>query len=321
MKKKILIISGDPNSINSEVIYKSWKKLDNKLRKKIYYVSNFNLLSSQFKKLKYNIRLLKVDNLKEKEDDNGFKIINLDLNFTNPFNVKKKDASKFVKRSLSKAHKLALNNEVNGIINCPISKKLLNKKNMGVTELLASKCKVKNGYEAMIIRNKNLSVCPVSTHIDIKNVSKKISTKLIINKIKTINKWFKEKINIKPKIGILGLNPHNAEFRNNSEEKKIIIPAIKRMKKLNLNVTGPLVADTIFIKDYKKFDVILGMYHDQVLAPFKSLFKFDAINVTLGLKYIRVSPDHGVALELIKKNKANAQSLLECINFVNKFGK
>ena len=117
------------------------------------------------------------------------------------------------------------------------------------------------------------------------------------------------------------MNPHNAEFRNNSEEKKIIIPAIKRMKKLNLNVTGPLVADTIFIKDYKKFDVILGMYHDQVLAPFKSLFKFDAINVTLGLKYIRVSPDHGVALELIKKNKANAQSLLECINFVNKFGK
>ena len=154
-----------------------------------------------------------------------------------------------------------------------------------------------------------------------KKCIKKISTKLIINKIKTINKWFKEKINIKPKIGILGLNPHNAEFRNNSEEKKIIIPAIKRMKKLNLNVTGPLVADTIFIKDYKKFDVILGMYHDQVLAPFKSLFKFDAINVTLGLKYIRVSPDHGVALELIKKNKANAQSLLECINFVNKFGK
>ena len=94
-----------------------------------------------------------------------------------------------------------------------------------------------------------------------------------------------------------------------------------QIKKLGISVNGPLVADTLFINDYKQFDVIIGMYHDQVLAPFKAIFKFDAINVTLGLKYLRVSPDHGTAVNLIGKNKANINSLLKCISFINKFGR
>ena len=92
------------------------------------------------------------------------------------------------------------------------------------------------------------------------------------------------------------------------------------LKKLGYKVFGPLVSDTIFINNYRKYDVIVGMYHDQVLTPFKSIFKFEAINLTLGLEYLRVSPDHGVAKDIIKKNKANFQSLLECIKFINKFG-
>ena len=89
------------------------------------------------------------------------------------------------------------------------------------------------------------------------------------------------------------------------------------MKKKGINIKGPLVSDTIFMNDYKNFDVIVGMYHDQVLSPFKALFGFNAINVTLGLKYLRASPDHGTALDKIKKNKADPQSLLECIKFIN----
>ena len=93
------------------------------------------------------------------------------------------------------------------------------------------------------------------------------------------------------------------------------------MQKAYMKINGPLVSDTLFINDYKNYDVIIGMYHDQILTPFETIFKFDAINITLGLNYLRVSPDHGTAKELIGKNKANDESLLNAYDFINKFGK
>ena len=147
----------------------------------------------------------------------------------------------------------------------------------------------------MMIIIKKLSVIPVTTHINIKKVSGQITKSLIVNKVKTARIWYKKNLKKDPQFGILGLNPHNNELRKNSEELKIIIPAIKRLKKLGINVKGPLVSDTLFMSEYKKYDIVVGMYHDQVLAPFKTLYKFDAINVTLGLKYLRASPDHGTA--------------------------
>jgi len=321
MKKKILLLSGDPISINSEIIYKTWKKLKNPIKKKIYLVSNLNLLNAQFKKLKYSLKMVQVKNIHENIKGNHLKIINVNLKFDRPFNISQEKRSKFVLNSLDLAHQLAENGEVSGIINCAIDKKLLGKKKIGVTEYLASKCKVKNHSEVMLIKNKRLSVVPITTHVDIKHISRKINSIKIINKTKTAEKWFKEYLNKKPKIGMLGLNPHNAELRKGSEENKYIIPAIKKLKASNIKIKGPLVADTLFINDYKDFDIIIGMFHDQVLGPFKAIFKFNAINITLGLKYLRTSPDHGTATKLIYKKKAKAESLLECINFINKFGK
>ena len=321
MKSKILIIAGDPNSINSEILYKSWKKISSKIKKKIYIISSFNLLKDQFRILKYPIRLANVKSLNENIKDNQLKVINVNLKYNNPFNVQKSKASKYILSCLNLGHRLALKKDVSGIINCPINKKLLNQEKIGVTEYLAKKCKIKNNSEVMLIKNRNLSVCPITTHINVKEISKKIKKKIIINKIKTINKWFKKTYNFNPKIGVTGLNPHNAELRKNSEEQKEIMPSISKLKKLKIKVKGPLVVDTLFISDYKKFDVIVGMYHDQVLGPFKTMFNFDAINITLGLRYLRISPDHGTANDLIKKNKAKPTSLIECIKFINKFNK
>ncbi len=320
MKKKIIIISGDPNSINSELIYKCWKKLSKKIRRNIYIISNIDLLKKQFFKLGYPIKLSKVKSIDEDVLNNSLKIINIDLNFDKPFSVPLKSSSKFVIKSLEKAHKLALREDVKGIINCAIDKKLLLNKNYGVTEYLARKCKVKNQSEVMLIFNKNLSIAPVTTHIDINKISKKLNKNLIFNKVKTIENFFKKLFKTKPNIGIMGLNPHNAELKKNSEEVKIIIPTIKKLKKNKIKVKGPLIADTLFIREYKKYNVIVGMFHDQVLAPFKTLFKFDAINVTLGLKYLRLSPDHGTAKSLILKKIANPLSLFRCIKFILKFG-
>ena len=321
MKKKIIIVGGDPNSINSELIYKSWKKLDKSLRNRIYIISNYSLLKAQFKKLNYKIKLKKIKDIHKKNLENKLKIIDVNLRFKNPFKIPYKSSSNFILNSLNFGHKLALKKEIAGFINCAIDKKLLVKSKIGVTEYLASKCKIKNNSEVMLIKNDKLAVCPITTHINIREISGKIKKELIITKVKTIDNWYKKKLKKNPKIAILGLNPHNAEMRKDSEEKKIIIPAIKKLRRLGLNIKGPLVSDTIFINDYKKFDVIIGMFHDQVLTPFKTLYKFNAINITLGLKYLRVSPDHGVAVDIIGKKRANYASLLNCIKFINKFGK
>ena len=318
MKKKIIIVAGDPNSINCEIISKTWRAVNTSIKRKIYLIGNFNLINKQFKKLKRKVSIIKVKQLEDNSSPNKLKIIDIPLNFKNPFKVSLQNSTKYITDSFNLAHKLAQNKKVKGLINCPIDKKLLNKsKKIGVTEFLASKNKINKGSEVMFIHNKKLSVVPITTHINIKNVSKKININLIIKKMNTLQKDFKKLFGKRPKIGILGLNPHNGELNSNSEEVQIINPAILKLKKKGFYVEGPLSADTLFINNYKKYDVIVGMYHDQVLTPFKSLFQFDAINITLGLDYLRVSPDHGPAKDIINKNTANHLSLLSCVKFIN----
>ena len=122
MKNKIIILSGDPNSINSELIYKSWCKINKSLKKKIYLISNYNLLKKQFKKLNYKLKIEKVKNLHQITTGYNLKVIDVNLEFDNAFDVKKTVASQYVINSLKNAHLLALKNDVLGIINCPIDK-------------------------------------------------------------------------------------------------------------------------------------------------------------------------------------------------------
>jgi len=322
MNKKILLITADPNSINSEIIYKTWKKINNNEKKEIFLIGSYNLINEQFKKLKIKTKVYKVKNLEETRFSKNIKILDIPLVFKNPFFVSRKASSKYLVECLKLCNKLAKKKQVKGIINCPIDKKLLKEtKKIGVTEYFASICKIFDKSEVMMIYNKKLSVVPLTTHINVKDVSKNITKRLIVNKLLSLNKNYRKLFKKKPKIGILGLNPHNGEMKKNTEEIKKIIPAIYVLKKKGVNITGPLVADTIFIDNYKKFNVLVGMYHDQVLTPFKTLFHYNAINITLGLPYIRVSPDHGPASDLIGKNKGNYLSLFQCVKFIYNLNK
>ena len=318
MRNKIVIVAGDPNSINSEIIYKSLKKISRNLRRKIIIIGNCDILNDQLKFLNKKLYFNKITNLSVKNIKNGISIIDVPLNYRNCFKVDKLNSAKYVKKCLSIAHNLSSKQIIKGFINCPIDKKLIKTRGVyGVTEYLAKKSKLRKSSEVMMLFNRKLSVVPLTTHIDLKNVSKQINKNLISKKILTINNDYKRLFKITPKIALLGLNPHNLELSAKSEERKIIIPAIKKLKK-SYKVKGPFSADSFFINEYKKYNLVVGMYHDQVLIPFKQLFKFDAINVTLGLKYIRVSPDHGTAHDLINKNQANPKSIIECINFLRK---
>jgi len=316
MKKMIGLVAGEPNSINSEIIIKAWKKIDNKA--KIFIIGNYLLIKKQMHEMNLQVPLAQVDRFEDIIEKKKLNILNIPLDFNSALKINEKNKKKYVLNCLDLAHKLALKKKIKGFINAPIDKKIFNNKYLGVTEYLASKNKVKN-REVMMIYNKKLSVVPLTTHLEIKNITNKIKFSLIKTKILILNKYYFQLFKKKPRIAILGLNPHNSENRTTSIENKIIAPAVNRLKKLNIDIKGPFPADTAFIdQDKNIYDVIVGMYHDQVLTPFKTLYKYDAINITLGLNYLRVSPDHGIAKDIIGLNKANPQSLISAINFLKR---
>jgi 4-hydroxythreonine-4-phosphate dehydrogenase len=316
MKKLFAIVAGEPNSINSEIIVKAWKKIKNK--KNFFIIGNYLILKKQLNKINQKINISEINSVDKMRSNNNLNILNIPLNFKSIFKVNPLDAKKYILQSLNIAHNLSSSKKIIGFINLPVNKSIFKNKYLGVTEYLADKNNVKNN-EVMMIHNKKLSVVPLTTHLDIKNITKNIKYNLIKKKIFSLNKSYKYLFKRKPIIVVLGLNPHNSENRKNSIENTIIKPAIQNLRQLNINIRGPFAADTIFNNQNKlKFDVIVGMYHDQVLAPFKAIYGFDAINITLGLNYLRVSPDHGTAQDIVGQNKGNPQSLLSAINFFNK---
>ena len=248
---------------------------------------------------------------------NGLNILDIPFKFNSPFESNNPSIKNYIFKSLQVAHKLALAKKIKGFINLPVNKKIFDGKYLGVTEYLAKKNNLQ-GKEVMMIYNKKLSVVPLTTHLELNKVTNKIKFNLIKKKILILNKSYFKIFKRKPKIAILGLNPHNSENRVNSVENKIINPVVDKLRKLNIDIKGPFPADTIFNNQKKlNYNVIVGMYHDQVLAPFKALYGYDAINITLGLNYLRISPDHGTAQDIIGLNKASPQSLISAINFLS----
>jgi len=315
--KPIIIVAGEPNSIFFELFFKVVKK---KIKSPIILIASKKIITKQAKILKQKISFNitnEFEIIKKKNNLKRINLIDIDFKQVSGFNKITSKSNHYIASCFDVAMKLLKNNVTNKFINGPISKKtFLKKKYTGITEYLAQKTNTKKF--AMIIYNNKISVCPLTTHLPIKYVSKKINKLEIINKVKLINKFWKEKFNKQIKIGVTGLNPHCETIDNFNEDKNIILPAVKKLQKLKYNVEGPFAADTIFLKDNrKKFDLIIGMYHDQVLTPIKTLFEYDAINITLGLPFIRVSPDHGPNESMLGKNKSNYLSLLNSIKFLD----
>ena len=319
MNKPIAIVAGEPNSISSEIIFKSWKLRKSYKHKRIVIIGSVKLLNLQKKKLNFNISIKKINKNFNLQNINRNNLHVFDINFKQKkaFQKISSNSNKYIFKCFEVALNLVKEKKIAGIINCPVSKETLFKNNhQGITEFLSKKEDVR-GKEVMLIYNKKLSVSPVTTHISLREVNRKINKNLIVNKIKTINSFYKKVLNKTPYIAVLGLNPHNFTSKI-KDEKKNIISAINKIKKLNIKVKGPISPDTSFMFYKKnKFDVIVGMYHDQVLTPFKALYKYDAINITLGLPFIRISPDHGTAENISGKKIANPQSLIKSIKFFN----
>ncbi len=316
--KPIIIVPGEPKSIFFEIFFKAIK--NNKFLTPLVLIGSFKILQKQMNKFKFNkkINLLKIEDLENYNLNNRFiNLIDVELNYSKS-NKNLKFSNLYIKNCFNVAFKILKSGYTYKFINGPINKnKFLKKKYLGITEYIAKNFKIKKF--GMLIYNDNLSVSPLTTHLPLKQISKKINKNLIKKQIVLIDSFYKENKGFRPKIALTGLNPHCESIHRFNEDTKIIKPTVSYLKNSGFKVFGPYAADTIFLRNNrKKYDVILGMYHDQVLSPFKTLFEYDAFNITLGLPFLRVSPDHGPNEKMIGKNLSDPLSLIKAIKFLEK---
>tara|TARA_B100001027_G_scaffold47277_1_gene31045 strand:- start:938 stop:1867 length:930 start_codon:yes stop_codon:yes gene_type:complete len=306
--KPILIVPGEKKSIFFEIFFKSIKST--KIICPLVLICNKKILSKETKRYKFKkkIEVVSYSHILEK------KLLNKKIYLIDISNQRSKN---YVQKCFQLAFKLIKNGLSNKLLNGPINKsKILKKKYLGITEYVAKNFKQKKF--AMLIYNQKLSVCPITTHLPLKYVSKKITKKLLKEKILIVNNFFEKFLRFKPRIGIVGLNPHCESVSNYNEDTKIILPVVNSLRK-KFFLKGPIPSDTIFLKENRKnFDVIIGMYHDQVLTPIKTLFEYDAINITIGLPFLRVTPDHGPNEIMVGKNKSNPKSLIKAMSFLDR---
>ena len=315
----IIVVAGEPHSVFLEIFFKTIKK--KKFIRPIILIASKKLLIEQMKKLGFyfKVNIINENNLIVKKLDNkNINLIDVNFNFKNSFDKISDKSNPYISECFDIALKLMKNIKCSGLINGPISKKnFLKGKFLGITEYLAAKVGKKNKV-VMLIYNKKLSVSPITTHLPLKVVHKHLSKKKIILHAKLITQFYLKEFKKYPKIAITGLNPHCESNYKASEENRIIIPAIKHLIKKKYKINGPFAADTIFMSEQSnKYDVIIGMYHDQVLTPAKTLFSFDAINITLGLPFVRISPDHGPNSSMLGINLSSPNSLIQAIKFLD----
>jgi len=247
VKRSIIIILGEPNSISSEIFLKSLNYIK-KTKLNFIIIGNYSLLEKQANYLDFKINVkFKLSEINSLENVK-FNFINVDYKQSKPFNLKTNNSDTFVKKCFEHAVILLKKKLAIGLINLPINKsKFTKNKYKGITEYIADKTNNRN-KENMLLFNENFSVLPLTTHIPLKKVYKEISYKKIEKACKNINNFYLKTIKRKKfKIGILGLNPHNGENGYiGNEEKKIIIPAINKLKK-KYTIIGPLSLDNCFL--------------------------------------------------------------------------
>ena len=232
---------------------------------------------------------------------------------------------KYAVLSLQTAVAALKQGQIDGLVTAPIHKKNIQSAEFsftGHTPYLRSMFNVPD--VVMMLCSGNFRVALVTEHLPISEVSKNITKERIVSKLQIIHQSLQKDFGIdRPRIAILGLNPHAGdEGLIGSEEESIIKPAIREAKNNNMIVTGPFSADAFFARNHQeKFDAVLAMYHDQGLVPFKSLERGDGFNYTAGLPAVRTSPDHGVAFDIAGRNQADnssfVASVFECVDIIN----
>lgn len=316
LETPVLITPGDPAGIGGEIA----------LRAKTLGCQDFCLIenASRMARLSQTLGLdVQVQEIAHptdfRQDTDALQVIDIKWPVTPVAGIPNPKNAQTVIKAIETGAKWAQDGIVSALVTNPIAKATLYDAGFahpGHTEFLGSMAPTQAGGPAMMLACDTLRVVPVTVHIPLLAVTSSLTTELIIDKSRLVARALQTHFNIPcPRLAICGVNPHAGEQgRMGMEDAAIIAPAIKQLCADGIDATGPYPADTLFHEDARKtYDVALGMYHDQVLIPLKTLDFFNGINITLGLDFIRTSPDHGTGFNIAGKGVARPDSLIAAI--------
>ncbi len=315
-KPPILVTPGDPSGVGAEISILSLRAgcTDFCLIENAERVARI----AQLLELDIDIKILSHPS-EFCDNSNALQILNIDWQVTpvagkpNAANVPQ------IIEAIKAGAEWAQDGTVAALVTNPIAKAMLYYAGFaypGHTEFLGSMAPACPGGPAMMLASKDFRVVPVTIHIPLSEVSSTLTKQLIVDKGRLVARTLSTQFAIaSPRLAICGLNPHAGEQGSiGKEDAAIITPAIKQLRADGIDATGPHPADTLFHDDARKtYDVVLGMYHDQVLIPLKTVDFFSGVNITLGLDFIRTSPDHGTGFDIAGKGIAKPDSLIAAI--------
>ena len=316
----IVLTPGEPAGVAPEITAQAWLRLHDDQQYSFCLIGDAAMFAERARDAGYDVPFHTVESLADAANVFGHAVpvLHRQLPISAVAGQLDNRNAAWVIAAIDEAVRLCLSGDASGIVTNPIQKETLYNvgfKHQGHTDYLASLAKVE-GREVMMLVGEGLRAVPITVHIPLADVPKALTTEAIVAQGKlvatSLTRWFGTP---RPRIAVTGLNPHAGENGAMGKEDQLIIaPAVAILKAAGVDAFGPIPADTAFHAEARAtYDAILCMYHDQALIPVKTLDFHGGVNVTLGLPFIRTSPDHGTALGIAGKGVANPSSLIAAI--------
>jgi 4-hydroxythreonine-4-phosphate dehydrogenase len=322
MAKALALTSGEPAGIGSDIALKAWLRRDELKLPAFYWLGDAASLERRAKALALNIRLAEV----RAEDAVGtfaqaLPVVPIGHAATARPGHPDDTSAGAAMASVRQAVADVMAGRAGAVVTNPIAKNVLYRagfRHPGHTEYLAELAATNTSapQPVMMLWSPALAVVPTTIHVSLREAVAQLSTGLIVTTARIVAAGLKSHFGIaRPRLAVSGLNPHAGEDGSlGTEDRTIVAPAVDILRKEGFDIRGPLPADTMFHEAARQaYDCAICMYHDQALIPIKTLAFEDAVNVTLGLPFIRTSPDHGTAFDIAGTGKANPSSLIAAL--------
>jgi 4-hydroxythreonine-4-phosphate dehydrogenase len=326
-ERPLALTLGDPAGIGPDITLLAWTARTRETIPPFVLIGDKAVLATRARALGLSVPIAEVEEASEAPGLFQEALPVLPITVGGPVTAGRpeKAAAPAVRSSIERAVSLVLHGAARAVVTNPISKAVLYGAGFsfpGHTEYLASLASAKGAplHPVMLLASPTLNVVPVTIHIPLKDVPGRLTSELILATIEITAKDLGRYFGLpRPRLAVSGLNPHAGEDGGlGREEIDIIAPAIEAARAKGLDVTGPHPADTLFHADARAtYDAAICMYHDQALVPFKTLAFADGVNVTLGLPFVRTSPDHGTAFGIAGTGKASPLSLIEALRLAS----